>query len=268
MRFSLLWEEAEMNDFLKIRGREFSSRLFLGTGKFGALDVMADSIKRSGSELVTVALRRVSPGKSESPGLLEMIPKDVVVMTNTSGARNCGEAVRIARTARAAGCGDWIKIEVIPDSRHLFPDNDETVKATEILAGEGFIVMPYFNPDLVVARRLEKAGAASVMPLGSPIGSGRGLQTLDMIRILIQEIELPVVVDAGIGVPSHAAQAMEIGASAVLVNTAVAIASDPPAMAEAFAMAVRAGRTSFLSGAGDSFSGEADASSPTSGYLR
>lgn len=256
-----------MSDELLIAGIKFNSRLFLGTGKFGSSDLMAQAIKSSGTELVTVALRRIDPGAPKQ-NILSHIPENIVIMTNTSGARNASEAVRIAKFAKEAGCGNWIKIEVIPDCKYLMPDNDETVKATEILVAEGFIVMPYFNPDLVVARRLRNAGAASVMPLGSPIGSGKGIQTREMIKILIGEMDLPVIVDAGIGLPSHAADAMELGAAAVLVNTAVAVSDDPPMMAEAFSSAVKAGRLAFLAGGRHSLCATASASSPETGFIR
>jgi len=203
----------------------------------------------SGAQVVTVALRRID-FDSDEENMLRYIPKDCILMPNTSGARNAEEAVRIARLARASGCGNFIKIEVISDNRYLLPDNLETIKATEILVKEGFIVLPYMNPDLMDARRLKDAGAAAVMPLGAPIGTNKGLKTREMIKILIDEIDIPVIVDAGIGKPSDACEAMELGADAVLVNTAIATAGDPVVMAEAFANAVIAGRKAYLSGLG------------------
>jgi thiazole synthase len=256
-----------LNNTLTIAGKKFDSRFFLGTGKFGSLKIMAESIKRSGTELVTVALRRVDP-KAGRQNILSFIPKNITVMTNTSGARNADEAVRIAKFAKEAGRGKWIKIEVIPDAKYLMPDNEETVRATERLVKEGFTVLPYFNPDLICARRLRDAGAASIMPLGSPIGTGKGIKTKELIKILIEEIDLPVIVDAGIGLPSHAAEAMELGAAAVLVNTAVAISNNPPLLAEAFSLAVNAGYLSFLAGGNDYFSESASPSSPPIGFIR
>jgi thiazole synthase len=250
---------------LKIGGRELASRLFLGTGKFAANRLIPDVVRASGAQVVTVAVRRVDEAYAEE-NILTYIPEDRVLMPNTSGARNAGEAVRIARLARAAGCGDWVKIEVISDNRYLLPDNYETIKATEILAAEGFVVLPYMNPDLMDARRLADAGAAAVMPLGSPIGTNRGIKTGELIRILIEEIPLPVIVDAGIGRPSEAAEAMEMGAAAVLVNTAIAVADDPVAMGRAFGMAVAAGRIAYLSGPG-AVQQYASASSPLTGFL-
>jgi thiazole synthase len=255
-----------MNNSLVIGGRELKSRLFLGTGKFPSNKMIPKVVEASGAQVVTVALRRVDPDFEEE-NIASYIPADCILMPNTSGARNANEAVRISRLARAAGCGDWVKIEVISDNRYLLPDNLETVKATEILAAEGFVVLPYINPDLLIAKALVNAGAAAVMPLGSPIGSNRGLRTKELIRILIEEITLPIIVDAGIGRPSEAAEAMEMGASAVLVNTAIATAGDPVAMGRAFGMAVEAGRTAFLSGPGEVLE-YARASSPLTGFLR
>ncbi|HEY3297062.1 MAG TPA: thiazole synthase [Armatimonadota bacterium] len=254
-----------MSDVLKIGGKELTSRLFLGTGKFASNSLIPEVVTASGAQVVTVAVRRVDTAYAEE-NIVTYIPKDRVLMPNTSGARNAEEAVRIARLARAAGCGDWIKIEVISDNRYLMPDNFETIKATEILAAEGFVVLPYMSPDLMAARRLVDAGAAAVMPLGSPIGTNRGLKTKELVRILIEEIPLPVVVDAGIGRPSEAAEAMEMGAAAVLVNTAVATADDPVAIARAFGMAVEAGRIAYLSGPG-AVQQFAQASSPLTGFL-
>lgn len=250
---------------LALGGKTFTNRFLLGTGKFKSKQDLADSIAASGTEIVTVALRRIDLERHED-NILEYIPDNITLLTNTSGARNAEEAIRIARLARAAGHGDWVKIEVINDSKYLLPDNAETVKATKVLADEGFIVLPYVTPDLYIARDLVKAGAAAVMPLGSLIGSNRGLRAKDFIRILIDEIDLPIVVDAGIGAPSQAAEAMEMGADAVLANTAVATADNPAALAEAFSLAVRAGRMGYLSGL-PSKTFSANASSPLTGFL-
>jgi len=254
-----------MSDVLRIGGTEIRSRFFLGTGKFSSNRLIPDVVAASGAQVVTVAVRRVDE-TSKDENILNLIPKDVILMPNTSGARNADEAVRIARLARAAGCGNWIKIEVVSDNRYLLPDNQETIRATEILAAEGFVVLPYMSPDLMVARRLVDAGAAAVMPLGSPIGTNRGLRTKELVRILIEEIDLPIIVDAGIGKPSEAAEAMEMGAAAVLVNTAIATAQDPVLMGKAFRLAVEAGRSAFLSVPG-SVQDHASASSPLTGFL-
>lgn len=254
-----------MSDVLEIGGIELRSRLFLGSGKFAANKVIPDVVAASGAQVVTVAVRRVDMASADE-NILTHIPKDCVLMPNTSGARTAEEAVRIARLARAAGCGNWVKIEVISDNRYLLPDNFETIKATEVLAGEGFVVLPYMSPDLMAAKRLVDAGAAAIMPLGSPIGTNRGLKTKELVRILIEEIPLPIVVDAGIGRPSEAAEAMEMGAAAVLVNTAIATAGDPVAMARAFGMAVEAGRMAHLSSPGAILQ-YANASSPLTGFL-
>lgn len=255
-----------MDDKLMLGGREIENRLFLGTGKFPSKEIIPEVIKRSGIQVVTVALRRVDFA-SRQENMLNYIPQECVLLPNTSGARNAEEAVRIARIARAAGCGNWVKIEIITDNKYLLPDNYETVKATEVLAQEGFVVLPYMSPDLMAARRLQDAGAAAVMPLGSPIGSNRGLKTRELIRILIDEMEVPIIVDAGIGKPSEAAEAMEMGAAAVLVNTAIAVAGDPVLMAEAFNMAVKAGRRASLARPGLARE-DAEASSPLTGFLR
>lgn len=252
-------------DILKVGGREIISRLFLGTGKFSSDALIPDVIKASGVQVVTVALRRVDFDNPRE-NMLKYISRDCVLMPNTSGARTAEEAVKIARIARAAGCGNWVKIEVIKDNKYLLPDNYETLKATETLANEGFAVFPYMSPDLMVARQMKDAGAAAVMPLGSPIGTNRGLKTKELVRILIDEIDLPIIVDAGIGRPSEAAEAMEMGAAAVLVNTAIAAANNPVAMADAFSLAVRAGRQAFLAGPGD-VRPYAEASSPLTGFL-
>ncbi len=231
---------------LIIAGKSFTNRFLLGTGKFKNKKDLAESIEASGAEIVTVALRRIDLERHED-NILEYIPKNVTLLVNTSGARNAKEAVRIAHLVREAGYGNWIKIEVINDSKYLLPDNAETIKATEILSKENFVVLPYIYPDLYVARELVKAGAATVMPLGSFIGSNQGLKAKEFIQVLIDEIDLPIIVDAGIGFPSQAAEAMEIGADAVLANTAVATAGRPALLAKAFAMAIQAGRLGYLS---------------------
>ncbi len=253
------------NDKLVIGGVELKSRLFVGTGKYHSNRIIPDVIRLSGAQVVTVALRRVDLD-SQDENMLNFIHEGCVLMPNTSGARNAEEAVRIARLARSSGCGNWIKIEVISDNKYLLPDNMETIKATEILAKEGFTVLPYMCPDLMAAKRLKEAGAAAIMPLGAPIGTNKGLKTRELVKILVDEIDLPIVVDAGIGKPSEAAEAMEIGAAAVLVNTAIATAGDPLAMAEAFGLAVKAGRKAYLAGTG-SVKEFAEASSPLTGFL-
>ena len=258
-------EKMTNEDLLTIGGVNLESRLFTGTGKYPSDTMIPEIIERSGSQVITVALRRVDFG-ADTENIMDYIPKNVQLLPNTSGARTADEAVRIARLAKAAGCGNWIKIEVISDNRYLLPDGYETVRATEILAEEGFVVLPYVNADLMVARSLVDAGAAAVMPLGAPIGSNRGLRTEEMIRILIEEIELPIIVDAGIGKPSEACAAMEMGAAACLVNTAIASSGEPAIMAEAFGHAVRAGRAAFLSGTGATRK-TAAASSPLTGFL-
>lgn len=247
-----------------IGGHEFSSRFILGSGKFD-LDLIRASVENAGAQIITLAIRRANTGKMDN--ILDYIPKGVTLLPNTSGARNAEEAVRIAHLAREVGCGDFIKVEVIRDSKYLLPDNQETIKATEILAREGFIVLPYMYPDLNAARDLVKAGAAAVMPLGSPIGSNKGLCTKDFIKIIIDEVDIPVIVDAGIGRPSQACEAMEMGAAAIMANTAIATAGDIPAMAEAFAHAIQAGRTAYLSGLGRVLDKGASASSPLTGFL-
>lgn len=255
-----------MKDHLIIGGKELKSRFFLGTGKFESKEIMEQAIVQSGTELVTVALRRIDLERTEE-NILSFIPKDITLMVNTSGARNATEAIRIARIAREAGYGNWVKIEVINDSRYLLPDNQETIKATQILSAEGFVVLPYMHPDLYTAKALVQAGAAAVMPLGSLIGSNQGLKMRTLIEVLIEEIEeVPIIVDAGIGRPSHAAEAMEIGADAVLVNTAVAVADDPVLMAVAFARGVEAGRMAYLAKLGQERT-TADASSPLTEFL-
>lgn len=255
-----------MSDELIIGGKKISNRLFIGTGKFGDDALIPKCIKEASVSLVTVALRRMDVN-SIGDNIMKHIPKDCILMPNTHGARNAEEAVRIARLSRAMGCGDFIKIEIISDSKYLLPDNEETIKATEILAKEGFVVMPYINPDLYVAKKLVLAGAASIMPLGAPIGTNKGLKTREMVRILCNEINLPIVVDAGIGTPSQACECMELGVSAVLVNTAIATAKDPVQMAKAFSLAVLAGRCAYLSGI-PSTSNFAVGTTPLTGFLR
>jgi len=256
-----------MGDNLSIAGHEFTSRLFLGTGKFTSPEIMRQALEASASPMVTVALRRVDLDSPE-PNLLEFIDRGRVrLLPNTSGAENAEEAVRLARLARAAGLSEWIKLEVTPDPRWLLPDPVETLKAAETLVDDGFKVLPYIGADPVLAKRLQEVGVATVMPLGSPIGSGRGLETRDSIGIIIEQAEVPVVVDAGIGAPSHAAEAMELGADAVLVNTAISIARDPVEMARAFRLAVEAGRAACLAGTAPRRE-TAEASSPMTGFLR
>src|SRR3989338_1162352 len=258
-------ENASQHTPLTIAGRQFTNRFFLGTGKFKNKSDLAESIAASGTQLVTVALRRIDLERHEE-NILEYIPKDVTIMVNTSGARNAREALRIARLARESGCGNWIKIEVIDDSKYLLPDNNETIKATELLVNDGFIALPYMFPDLYAARALVKAGASTVMPLGSLIGSHQGLKAQEFIKILIEEIGVPVIVDAGLGRPSQAAEAMEMGASGILANTAVASAGHPALLARAFAAATEAGRLAYLSRLPQS-KNLANASSPLTGFL-
>ena len=254
-----------MTDQLLIAGREFGSRLFLGTGKFPSNAALATAVEASGTEMVTVALRRVDPTAEED--ILDALPADgVLLLTNTSGAEDAEEAVRLARLARAAGLPPWIKLEVTPDPRWLLPDPVETLKAAEILCADGFVVLPYVNADPVLCKRLEEAGCATVMPLGSWIGSNQGLRTRAALEIIVEQSLVPVVVDAGIGAPSQAAEAMELGADAVLVNTAIGTAGDPGAMAAAFRLAVEAGRRGFLAGLPGP-SRVAAASSPLTGFL-
>jgi thiazole synthase len=236
---------------LRIAGREFESRLLVGTGKFSSNSLMREALAASGTEIVTVALRRADLSGAHDPfaDILDYIdPQKYLLLPNTSGAMNAEEAVRLARLAASAGLPKWVKLEIHPDPHYLLPDPIETLKAAEQLVAEGFVVLPYINADPVLAKRLEEVGTATVMPLGSPIGSNQGLQTRDQIQIIIDQATVPVVVDAGIGAPSHAAQAMELGADAVLVNTAIAIASDPVRMAAAFRKGVEAGREAFLVG--------------------
>jgi len=254
---------------LTIAAKTFPSRLLVGTGKFASPELMRDALAASGTSIVTVALRRADLTGQADPfaNILEFIdPKRYLVLPNTSGAMNAAEAVRLARLAVAAGLPNWIKLEIHPDPRYLLPDPVETLAAAEILVKEGFIVLPYINADPVLAKRLQDVGVATVMPLGSPIGSNRGLETRGQIRIIIEQATVPVVVDAGIGAPSHAAEAMEMGADAVLVNTAIAVAHDPCRMARAFQAAVQAGRDAFEIGLGAA-QATASATSPLTAFL-
>lgn len=253
-----------MDDKLTIGGQEFQSRFILGSGKF-SLDMINAVIEHGDVEIITLALRRANLGGQEN--ILDYIPKNITLLPNTSGARNAEEAVRIARLAREIGCGKFIKLEVIHDSKYLLPDNYETIKATEILAKEGFIVMPYMYPDLNAARSLVNAGAAAVMPLGAPIGSNKGLRTKDFIQILVDEIDLPIIVDAGIGRPSQACEAMEMGVDAVMCNTAIATSNNISIMTQAFKHAIQAGREAYLAGFGRVLNLKAEASSPLTGFL-
>ncbi len=253
-----------VDDPLVIAGRTFASRLFLGTGKFPSNQSLRATIESCGTAMVTVALRRVDPTAEED--ILDALPTDVLLLTNTSGAMDADEAVRLARLARAAGLPEWIKLEVTPDPRYLLPDPVETLRAAEVLCAEGFTVLPYVNADPVLCKRLEEVGCATVMPLGSWIGSNQGLRTRAALEIIVEQSLVPVVVDAGIGAPSQAAEALELGADAVLVNTAIGTAGDPPAMGGAFRLAVEAGRAAFLAGLPAARSG-AEASSPLTGFL-
>ncbi|AXB83070.1 thiazole synthase [Megasphaera hexanoica] len=253
----------ENDDKLVLGGHEFTSRFILGSGKF-SVDLIKAAVDQAGAQIVTMALRRVEAGQKDN--ILDFIPKGVTLLPNTSSARTAEEAVRIARLSREIGCGDFIKIEVMRDSKYLLPDNAETIKATEILAKEGFIVLPYMYPDLYAARALVDAGAAAIMPLASPIGTNKGLSTRDFIQILIDEIDLPIIVDAGIGRPSQACEAMEMGAAAIMANTAIATAGNLPLMAQAFRKAIEAGRAAYLAGMGR-VRETASASDPLTGFL-
>ena len=256
--------ETIKNDTFVLGGKEFHSRFILGSGKFSQ-QLIRDVMEYGGSEIATIALRRANADSPEN--ILDYLPKNLTLLPNTSGARNADEAVRIARLSRALGCGDFVKVEVIPDTKYLLPDNAETIRATEILSKEGFHVLPYMYPDLIAARRLADAGAAAIMPLGAPIGSNTGLRTKDFIQILIDEIDLPIIVDAGIGAPSQACEAMEMGAAAIMANTAIATAGDIPAMAEAFRLAIEAGHLAYKAKLGR-VQDKGSASSPLTGYLR
>ncbi len=251
------------NDTWTLGGHEFHSRFILGSGKY-SLDLIKAAVEQAGAEILTLALRRANSGALAN--ILDYVPENVTLLPNTSGARNAEEAVRIARLARELCHTDFVKIEVIKDSKYLLPDNHETIKATEILAKEGFIVMPYMYPDLQSARDMRDAGAACIMPLGAPIGSNKGLCTKDFIQILINEIDLPIIVDAGIGKPSQACEAMEMGAAAIMANTAIASAGNLPLMASAFRDAINAGRKAYLAGCGN-VRDTASASSPLTGFL-
>ena len=254
-----------MEDKLLIGKHEFRSRFILGSGKY-SLKLIEAAVRDAGAEIVTLAVRRANTKDHEN--ILDYIPKGVTLLPNTSGARNAEEAVRIARLSRELGCGDFVKIEIMRDTKYLLPDNYETIKATETLAKEGFVVMPYMYPDLNVARDLANAGAAAVMPLAAPIGSNKGLSTREFIQILIDEIDLPIIVDAGIGKPSEACAAMEMGAAAIMANTALATAGDLPLMAQSFKQAIEAGRKAYLAGLGRVLTRGASASDPLTGFLR
>lgn len=253
------------NDKLVIGGKEFNSRFILGSGKY-SMKLIEAAVRYAGAEIITLSVRRTNTKDQES--ILDYIPEGVTLLPNTSGARTAEEAVRIARLARELGCGDMVKIEIMRDTKYLLPDNDATIRATEILAKEGFIVMPYMYPDLNAARDLVNAGAATIMPLASPIGSNRGLATKDFIQILLDEIDLPIIVDAGIGKPSEACEAMEMGCAAIMANTALATAGDTPLMASAFKAAIEAGRAAYLAGLGRVLTRGAEASDPLTGFLR
>lgn len=252
-------------DTWKLGDHEFTSRFILGSGKY-SLDLIQAAVENAGAQIVTMALRRANEGGLAN--ILDYIPEGITILPNTSGARNAEEAVRIARLAREVCGSEFVKIEIMRDSKYLLPDNYETVRATEILAKEGFVVMPYMYPDLNAARDMADAGAACIMPLGAPIGSNKGLCTKEFIQILIDEIDLPVIVDAGIGRPSQACEAMEMGAAAVMANTAIASSGDVKAMAGAMGLAVQAGRAAYLAGMGQTMAGGGSASSPLTGYLR
>jgi len=254
-------------DRLVIAGKEFDSRLLVGTGKFASPAVMAQALDASGADIVTVALRRVDIENENDDTLAAINRERYLLLPNTSGARDAEEAIRLAKLARAATGINWLKLEVTPDPYYLLPDPVETLKAAEVLVKEGFVVLPYINADPILSKRLEDVGTATVMPLASPIGSNQGLKTRAALEIIIEQARVPVIVDAGLGLPSHAADAMEMGADAVLVNTAIATAADPVAMSEAFKLAVEAGRTAFLSGPGAATK-RASASSPLTGFLR
>ncbi len=254
----------QKNDTFVLGGHSFSSRFILGSGKY-SLKLIKAAVENAGAEIITIAVRRANTAEHEN--ILDYIPKGVTLLPNTSGARNADEAVRIARLAREIGCGDFVKIEIMRDTKYLLPDNQETIRATEKLAEEGFIVLPYMFPDLKAAQDLAKAGAAAIMPLAAPIGSNQGLQAKPFIQILINEIELPIIVDAGIGRPSQACEAMEMGVTAVMANTALATAGDIPLMASAFRDAITAGRSAWLAGLGRVLERGASASDPLTGFL-
>ncbi|HOK09900.1 MAG TPA: thiazole synthase [Candidatus Hydrogenedens sp.] len=255
------------DDPLIIAGRKFKSRLLIGTGKFPSAEALQKTIKASGTEIVTVALRRVDLKKPENDSILSVLnPKEILILPNTSGARTAEEALKLARIARSAGLEPWVKLELTPEPRYLLPDPIETLKAAELLIKDGFTVLPYIQADPILAKKLEELGTATVMPLGSPIGSNKGLKTKELIKIIIEQSNVPVVVDAGLGAPSHSAEAMEMGADAVLVNTALADAQDHEKMATAFRLATEAGRLAFRAGLGPQRD-TAEASSPLTGFL-
>lgn len=251
-------------DELILGGHRFQSRFILGSGKFSLEDTKT-VIREAGVEMATLAVRRANVGGEEN--ILDYIPPEVVLLPNTSGARTAEEAVRIARLAKAMGCGNFIKVEVVRDTKYLLPDNAQTIRATELLAKEGFIVLPYMMPDLIAARQMAEAGAAAIMPLAAPIGSNKGLCTKEFIQILVEEINLPIIVDAGIGRPSQACEAMELGCAAVMANTAIATAGDVAGMARAFKLAIEAGRAAYLAGLGRILERRGEASSPLTGFL-
>lgn len=252
-------------DIFMLGGQEFQSRFILGSGKYN-VELIRAAVENAGAQMITLAVRRVNSSSQEN--IMDFIPKGVTLLPNTSGARNAEEAVRIAKLSRELGCGNFIKIEIMRDSKYLLPDNQETIKATELLAKEGFTALPYMYPDLNAARDLVNAGAGAVMPLAAPIGSNKGLATKEFIQILIDEIELPIIVDAGIGRPSQACEVMEMGAAAVMANTAIATAGNIPKMASAFRKAIEAGREAYLSGLGRVREKGGEASSPLTGFLR
>jgi len=252
------------DDTFVLGGKKFHSRFILGSGKY-SMELIKAAVENAGAQIITLAVRRTNTKKNEN--ILDYIPDNVTLLPNTSGARDAMEAVRIARMSRELGCGDFVKIEIMRDSKYLLPDNAETVKATEMLANEGFIVLPYMYPDLYTARDLASAGAAAIMPLASPIGSNKGLATKEFIQILIDETDLPVIVDAGIGKPSQACEAMEMGATAIMANTAIATAGNIPLMARAFRLAIEAGRSAYLAGLGRVLERGASASDPLTGFL-
>ncbi len=252
-------------DTFILGGKEFHSRFILGSGKY-SMELIKAAVENAGAEIITLAVRRTNTKQSEN--ILDFIPDSVTLLPNTSGARTAEEAVRIARMARELGCGDFVKVEIMKDSKYLLPDNAETVRATELLVKEGFVVLPYMYPDLYTARELVNAGASAIMPLASPIGSNKGLATREFIQIIIDEVDLPVIVDAGIGRPSQACEAMEMGAAAIMANTAIATAGDIPIMAGAFKSAIEAGRAAYLSGLGRVLERGASASDPLTGFLR
>lgn len=252
-------------DTFLLGNKEFQSRFILGSGKY-SMELIHAAVENAGAQIITLAVRRTNTRTGDN--ILDYIPDHVTLLPNTSGARDAMEAVRIARMSRELGCGDFVKVEIMKDSKYLLPDNKETVKATELLAKEGFVVLPYMYPDLYTARDLVNAGAAAVMPLAAPIGSNKGLATKEFIQIIIDEIDLPVIVDAGIGRPSQACEVMEMGAAAVMANTAIATAGDIPTMAGAFKGAIEAGRSAYLSGLGRVLERGASASDPLTGFLR